>query len=149
VKINGIANLMRKVTLWTSSLPILRYFSLCCLTHSDVLYRFLCWLFFQRSVLSPTPTFICELMEGCNPPQSRAGHFCDQLWLAITPERIGQEIHWKHNWMRETAGNPVNLTKIHLDVWNYWEKSMYLCNCRTDLMAIFRENPKTRSPHPV
>jgi len=30
-----------------------------------------------------------------------------------------------------------------------FEKNPYLCICRSDFSEILRENPKTRSPHPV
>jgi len=42
----------------------------------------------------------------------------------------------------------MNVTKLYLYIWNFWEKSIF-ANLPTDFLGIFRENPKTRSPHPV
>jgi len=63
-----------------------------------------------KSTLSPAPAKI----------------LAQRLWLALTPDRIGLENQWKHPWMREKAKNQLNVTKIYLYIWHFWEKSMYM-----------------------
>jgi len=42
----------------------------------------------------------------------------------------------------------MNVTKYTF-TFEMFQKNPYLSICRSDFLAIFRENPKTRSPHPV
>jgi len=32
----------------------------------------------------------------------------------------------KHQWIRETARNPMNVTKIYLYIWKFWEKFIFV-----------------------
>ena len=48
------------------------------------------------------------------------------IWSAVTLAWIGLESHWKHPWMRKTARNPMNLSKVYLYIGRIWKKFIFV-----------------------
>jgi len=49
-----------------------------------------------------------------------------KVWSVITPQWIGLESQWKHQWMRENAKNQLHFTKMYLYVWNL--RKIHICD---------------------
>jgi len=101
-----------------------------CFFHS--VYRFLHYSVVEQSMFWLNKVFLKRTHEQMAhlrytpwvPSRPRFWHA--NLWSSITPERIGLDCQCKHSWMRETEHYLMNLTKICLYFWRFWEKSIFL-----------------------